>query len=297
MTEPASLALRVARPDGQPAPDGWVRVRLDAPPPGMFVSTDFPVVEGTKLLEMRVPVINGKAEWWQVFPIRGEYRLAAEFESTAGSKTIKVFEFDVYESYWKWLVFGAFTSGLFFAGIIAGRIFSAPREEKRSQIGPVLLFVLICCGASGENASAGEAPAPSYGANLEIASATVGMPATIHWRLDPVGVVDKPAAKLTVTITQLEKNLSVFILENIPVAGEFAFDYQFTDGSDHRVTAIAKTDYGATVSQEQIVSVNAVPPPLPAKLKATLLFLAVIGAGLGLGRWSRGVSGGGEPNP
>ncbi len=297
LDEPASLAVTVADPAGRPAVEGWVLLRLDAPSSGLFVSTDFPVVEGTRLLELRLPVMNGKAEWRQAFPIRGAYRLAAEFESTAGSKTTKVFEIDVYESHWKWFVFGAFTLGLLFAGIIAGRIFSAPRKEKRSHFGPGLIFVLICSGALGENAAAQETTAGSARATLEITSAKVGTPARVLWRLDPGNFASKPAAELTITVTQLEKNAMIFALENISVASEFGFDYQFTDGSDHRVTAIAKTHDGATLRQERIVYVTAVSPPLRAKLQATLLFLGVVAAGLALGRWSRGVFGTGEPDP
>ncbi len=297
LSEPVSLAVTVARTNGQPAPEGRLLVQLDAPPPGMFISTDFPVVEGTRLLEMSVPLVNGRAEWRQIFPIRGKYRLEADFETTAGSKTVRVFQFTVSESPWKWLVLAGVALGLFIAGIVGARIFSSPRAIETAPFVSISALVLSCACAMAGQTSAREQPARNPRATLEIASATVGKPARILWRLDPAGADGKLAAELSLTITHLEKNLTVFALDKLPVAGEFAFDYQFTDGSDHRVTGVAKTVDGTILRQERSVSVNAAPPPMRAKLQATILFLAIIAAGLALGRWSRVVSGGGEPNP
>jgi hypothetical protein len=283
--EPATLALTVTASDGQQAGAGWVAVRLDAPRTGGFFSTDFPVVEGSRLLEMRLPLINGKAEWRQVFPIRGNYRLAAEFVDPAGAKTEKVFSFRVQENDQKWLVLGGFALGLFIIGVIAGRIFSAPRRGAITKIG--LWLFLICCAVARESASAQR----HYISKIDVAPATVGAPARIHWWLHPAGVNGEPSAQLTLTITHLEKNQLVFSLEKIPVAGEFALDYQFTDGADHRVTAVADTADGKTVRQEQTVSVTAVAPSLRTKLPPLFLFLAVIAAGLAAGRWTRRANG------
>jgi hypothetical protein len=79
----------------------------------------------------------------------------------------------------------------------------------------------------------------------------------------------------------------VFSAEEIPVAGEFLMDYQFTDGSDHRVSAVALTDDGETVRQEELVSVTAVAPSSRSQWPALALFLFVIFLGLLAGRWSR----------
>jgi len=289
--EPATLALTVTALDGQPVAEGWVAVRLDAPPPNWLFSTDFPVVEGSRLLEMRVPLINGKAEWRQVFPIRGDYRLAAEFAGTAGAKIDKVFSFHVYEKDPKWLVLGGFALGLFITGVIAGRVFSAPRDGAGRKLGLWLFFILTWSAAVGESAWAQEDHKRNYISKIDVAPATVGSPARIHWWLHPAGVNGKSSAKLTFSITHLEKNKLVFSLEKIPVAGEFALDYHFTDGTDHRVITVAVTEDGATVRQEETVSVTAVAPSLRTKLPPLFLFLTVIAVGLFAGRWSRRAAG------
>jgi hypothetical protein len=122
---------------------------------------------------------------------------------------------------------------------------------------------------------------------LEVAPATLGRPARVHWSLQPAGIEGKTSANLSLNITHLEKNMVIFAVEKIPVAGEFSFDYQFTDGSDHRVSAIAMTEDGETVRQEQVVSVSAVAPPSSAQLPTLGLLVSVIFLGLLAGRWSR----------
>jgi len=289
--DPATLALTVTALDGRRVAEGWVAVRLDAPPPNWLFSTDFPAVEGSRLLEMRLPLINGKAEWRQVFPIRGDYRLAAEFASSAGAKTNEVFGFRVHEKDQKWLVLGGFALGLFITGVIAGRVFSAPREGAGTKLGLWFYLILTWSAAAGESAWAQEDHKRNYISKIDVAPATVGRPARIHWWLHPAGVNGEFSAKLTLSITHQEKNKLIFSLEKIPVAGEFALDFHFTDGIDHRVIAVAETEDGATVRQEETVSVTAVAPSLRTKLPPLFLFLAVIAVGLLAGRWSRKAGG------
>ena len=181
--------------DGQRVAEGWVAVRLDAPPSNWLFSTDFPVVEGSRLLEMRLPLINGKAEWRQVFPIRGDYRLAAEFAGLAGAKTDKVFSFHVHEKDQKWLGLGGFTLGLFITGVIAGRVFSAPRDGAGTKLGLWIFFILTWSAAAGESAWAQEDHKRNYISKIVVAPATVGSPARIHWWLHPAGVNGAPSAR------------------------------------------------------------------------------------------------------
>jgi hypothetical protein len=283
---PASLILTVTASDGRLAAEGWVAIRLDAPPRGRFFSSDYPMVEGSRLLEMRLPIINGKAQWRQAFPIRGEYRLDADFVNAAGARSGRVFSFHVRENEQKWLVLGAFAFGLFTVGVVAGRIFSAPKDRGRSKIGVCLLLIVLCSAAVGKSARAGEGQRRSFISKLEVGTARVGRPTRIHWWLHPAGVNGKLSAMLTLTITDLETGDVILSLEKIPVAGEFTMNYQFTDGSEHRVTAVAETDEGDLLREEQMVSVTALAPPLRAKLPALLLFVGMIGAGLAVGRWS-----------
>ena len=79
----------------------------------------------------------------------------------------------------------------------------------------------------------------------------------------------------------------VFAVDRIPVVGEYSMKFYFADGAEHRITAIAEGPGGKRARLEQVVSVSGVEPPATAMLPALALFLAVIAAGLALGRWSR----------
>ena len=69
--------------------------------------------------------------------------------------------------------------------------------------------------------------------------------------------------------------------------GEFGMSFQFTDGAEYRVTAIAYVSGGQMIRTEQNISVIGVEPPARAMIPAIGFFLAVIALGLGVGRWSR----------
>ncbi len=59
-------------------------IRLYAPPPGRFLSTDYPLVEKTLLIEMDLVAAQGAAIWEYVFPIRGVYRLEVAASNGTG---------------------------------------------------------------------------------------------------------------------------------------------------------------------------------------------------------------------
>jgi hypothetical protein len=88
--DPANMSLLITGADGRPVKQGVVDIRLDAPEPGRFFSTDFPFVEGTRLSEMRMELRQGRANWKYLFPIRGEYRLAVVVRTADGGKASKI---------------------------------------------------------------------------------------------------------------------------------------------------------------------------------------------------------------
>ncbi|HEX2229579.1 MAG TPA: hypothetical protein VHM64_20790 [Candidatus Binatia bacterium] len=287
---PATLSLTLEKPGQSAAGEEWLTVRLDAPPPGFFFSTDFPVVEDSRLLEARLPVVGGKTEWRQLLPIRGEYRLTASLHAASGLDAERTFTFYVHENRRKWFYLGTFAFGLFLIGIIAGRIFSAPRKVKRGQLSILLVLCLTPFGLAGDAACAQENHEQKYAVNLDVSPARVGRLARVRWSMRTAGFEGNSSAHLSIIVTQLEKNTVVFSIEKLPVAGEFAFDYQFTDGSNHRVSAVAVTSEGEIIREDHLVSVSAMAPPWRAQLPALLLFLVVILSGLLLGRWSRGLA-------
>jgi hypothetical protein len=269
---------------GKPVENGWAEVRLDAPKSGMFFSTDIPLVEGTRLVEMRLPLKHGIAEWKYAWPIRGEYRLAVEATSANGEKTSKTFAITIRESATKWLTLGGFTLGLFLFGFIAGRVFTVTTGSTANLLLALVLSGTAFSSAAGQIIHAAEQAAP---AALTIEPAVVGKPSRIVWRLHGGAGAASEGMLLSLAITQLEENHRVFAIEKLPVTGEFALNFQFVDGSEHSVTAVAEMPGRAPVRTEQRVSVAAVEPPATAALPAITFFLFVTALGLGVGRWSK----------
>ena len=278
--DPADMALLITGADGKPVERGTVDIRLDAPKPGRFFSTDFPLVEGTRLTEMRLRLRQGRAVWKSLLPIRGEYQVAVDVLTHDGRKASKTFTFKIRESGAKWLTLGGFSMGLFFLGFIAGSIFTGAKITRVALLATVFLVVTPpSAKAQGDNRN--------QPAVLEIEPAAVGRLSLVRWYLNNVAPSDKPNALLTLTIKHLEKDKIAFAVERLPVAGEFSLKFHFPDGARYRVTANAQIAGGLSIQNEQIVEVIGVEPPARAMVPALALFVAIIALGLGVGRWSK----------
>jgi hypothetical protein len=286
LADPATLSLLITGADGKPFAQGWVDITLEAPKSGRFFSTDFPLVEGKRLTEMRLPLRGGRTEWKYLFPIRGEYRLTVRVMTVDGRHGHKTFPVSIREQSYKWYLLGAFTLALFAFGVIAGRVFTraSPAVTHKAMVSLLLLVLWL----SSKNALTAEEPLQEkYFGWLEVGPASVGTPTRVSWRLQGDDSASRTAALLTLTISHLETRKTVFSVERLSVAGEFSMRFQFTDGAEYRVAATAFVPGRGVVRTEQHVSVTVAEPPARAVLPAIGFFLAVIAGGLGVGRWSR----------
>ena len=277
--DPIDLSLLITGPDGRPIKQGSVAVRFDAPPPGRFFSTDIPLVEGTLLSEMQLPLRQGRANWKQLFPIRGNYRLIVNVVASDGTQASKTFTFSVREHRLKWLALTAFSAGLFLLGFVAGRVFTGARGSAVLVVQAAAIFAgsIGICGAQ----QAGPAV-------LEMEPATVGRPSVVRWKLTGDGNVDvAPTAVLSLTITHLEKQKVVFAVEKIAVPGQWSVNFHFPDGAEYRVATLANVAGKGFVRNEQVMTVTGVEPPVTATVPVLSCFTALIAAGLGVGRWSK----------
>ena len=285
-SDPATLTLLVTGSDGKPVAQGRVAIRLEAPEPGRLFSTDFPLVEGSLLLDMRLPLRQGRAEWKYLFPIRGQYRLTVEFTALDGQQATKTFTLAIREDKQKWVFLTIFSLALFAVGVMAGRIFTSRSVPTRKTTAG-LVVLLASSMASIETVRAQGTERGGQFGWLEIDPATVGKLSKVRWRLSGEADASSHSVLLTLTITHLEKGKMVFSVERLPVESEFAMDFQFTDGADYRVSAIAYATGGRMLRTEQNIAVTGVEPPAPAMIPAIGFFLAVIALGLVVGRWSR----------
>ena len=127
-SDPVRIILKPLDSDGRAVQHGKLHIRLIAPPPGWLFSTDLPLVEGTDLLEMNLPVSQGQAVWEYVFPIRGVYRLEVKATDQKGKEIQGLFELAVKESRLKLFYLAGFITALFFFGFMAGRLFTGRRQ-------------------------------------------------------------------------------------------------------------------------------------------------------------------------
>ncbi len=281
------FSVLVTAADGKPLTEGWADIRLDAPPPGRFLSTDFPLVEGTRLGEMRLPLTGRRLEWKYSLPIRGDYRLSVDVVQEGKKIAGKTFQFDVRENRNRWIFLTIFVLALFALGVIAGRIFSPPARSVRDRS---LIFVLCLAGGftlSGRIASAQDIGLTHEFAGLEVEPAAVGKMSLIRWRIEGDQAAAKAMSLLTLSVIHKEKEKTVFAIERIPVVERFEMAFHFTDAADYRVTASAAVPGRGIVRLEKNVSVSGAEPSMMAQLPAMAFFLAVVAAGLAVGRWSR----------
>ena len=273
------LSLLVTGADGRPIKQGAVAIRLDAPRPGRVFSTDFPVVEGTVLSEMRLPLRQGRANWRQLLPIRGEYRLVVDVVAGDSSRASQVFTFKVRENRSKWLALAAFSAGLFIVGLVAGRIFTGTRKAA-AILGVALSAGLAATSTAQENQ-------PEGAPRLRVETASVGRPALIIWGFETDAGAAKAGATLTLTITHLEKQKVVFGVDKIPVDAQWSMKFHFPDAGEYRITAVANVPGRAPARSEHGMTVTGVEPPAATMVPMLVYFVGLVATGLGLGRWSK----------
>ena len=209
--DPADMSLLVTGDDGRPLENGTANIRLQAPAPGRFFSTDMPIVEGTALHEMTVKLRQGRVNWKYLFPIRGEYKLVVDALAADGRKAAKTFVFEIREKETKWLTLAAFSGALFVFGFGAGRIFT------RTTARAALVMLAVWLGGSARAATA-PSPAARLTGKLAVEPATVGKLSRIAWRLENDGQLDQRLVVLTLTVTHLEKSKIVFAVKKLPIA-------------------------------------------------------------------------------
>ncbi|MGH7853140.1 MAG: hypothetical protein ACREP3_06840 [Candidatus Binatia bacterium] len=275
------LSLLITGADGRPLKQGIVAIRLDAPHPGRFFSTDYPLVEGTVLSEMQLPLRQGRANWKQLLPIRGEYRLTVDAVGSDGTKMSKVFTFEVRENQKKWLALSAFSAGLLILGFVAGRVFTGVRAGSAVMI----VGLVLSTGATG--VSAAEQSQTDSSAVLKVESATVGKPGHVRWKMANTGDGGARTATLTLTVTHLEKQKLVFGVEKFSVDGEWSMKFHFPDAGEYRVSAVGSIAGLAAVRNEQVIAVTGAEPPATAMFPALAYFVGLIAVGLGAGRRSK----------
>ncbi|MGB3515923.1 MAG: hypothetical protein WBA43_05665 [Elainellaceae cyanobacterium] len=320
-SRPTTLALTALDDSGQPLEDANFDLTLLTPPKTPWWTSDFPIVEGTTLLELTLPAPEGTAQFQNTMPIRGTYQLQVSvtpqvpgsFEPYIETLTLKVPENPV-----KYRNVAILLSILFMVGLGGGWIIggeqtviageTAPRRVQWLLSGAaltaiaVMLYISITAERADAHASGHDDAQPEVVETEPVpediiaeiddqAIATVG-------QMIPLAVTAADAsgepldnAVLDVEVRSVEYGRAVTnFTAQTDAEGEFTWQQQFVDGAPHQIivdVAPASGDEGefTPFTLSKTIDVNGVAPPVSTRIISLSYFTLFLAMGMGTGYW------------
>ncbi|MEH2036979.1 hypothetical protein [Nostoc sp.] len=318
---PVKLTLQAVDAAGKSLANAKISLQILTPPRNPWLTTDFPIVEGTKLLQMNAAAPDGKLEIQQMLPIRGNYQLLVKV-SPLVANTFAAYEqtlnINVHENPIKYKYFVVIAAILLSLGLLGGWIIGGQEELQQGEIAPqsvrlllsaltvvaIITLIVINISAevaeahgSGHNLNSTEAVAPSSqkSQGLEInlegdKNATVGKLANLALQVKDAAT-GQPITDVALQVKAIatEHNLTVFDYKGIPdEQGKLIWLEQFFDGSLHKIEVEATPLPGSSrqftpVKVAQEVEVEAIAPPIYIRLIGLFYFTAFVGIGMAIG--------------
>ncbi|MEH2175997.1 hypothetical protein [Nostoc sp.] len=318
---PVTLTVQAVDAAGKSLTNAKISLQILTPPRNPWLTTDFPIVEGTKLLEMSANAPDGKLEIQQMLPIRGNYQLLVKV-SPLVANTFAAYEqtlnLNVHENPIKYKYFAVIAAILLSLGLLGGWIIGGQEELQQGEIAPqsvrlllsaltvVAIITLIVINISAEvaeahgsehhsNSTEAIAPSSQKSQGLEInlggdKNATVGKLANLALQVKDAAT-GQPVTDVALQVKAIatEHNLTVFDYKGIPdEQGKLTWLEQFFDGSPHKIEVEATPLPGSSrqftplkVAQE--VEVEAIAPPIYIRLIGLFYFTAFVGIGMAIG--------------
>lgn len=270
---PVKLSLRAVDSLGQPLKKAKFKLTILTPPKNPWLTTDFPLVEGTKLLEMDTVVPQDELQIEQMLPIRGTYQLLVHVTPTLESTFTPIQQrltLSVPENRLKYRNFAILAVILLMTGLLGGWVMGGQQVLQVGEIVPqrvqlllsgvivmaiaALLFINIQAEIAHSEMSMpmshhthsvssvnNSGTVQSQGLEAQLlgdAHAIVGQPASLAAKIiDTQTNQPKTDVILRVKTTQLEDNWVAFAYSGIPdTTGQLSWQQQFFDGVPHQVT-------------------------------------------------------------
>lgn len=319
---PVQLKLQARDAAGSPLPNARFHLQILTPPPTPWFTTDFPIVEGTKLLDIEGDAPTGEFQMQQVFPIRGTYQLQVNVTpvtANAFAPIEQTLNLTIPENPLKLLYFPFVLAVLLAIGFVGGWIIGSRQEIQTGEIAPrrvrlllsgvtvLAIAVLLFFNVSAElvEASAGmaqEAPAAnnsgliqSQGLKLELTGddhTAVGQTASFQAKLID-SQTNQPVSDAVFAIksTQLENNWVAFAYQGIPDAkGLLMWQEQFFDGAPHKIEVDVSPNPNGKLQFQPFqvtreIDVAGIAPPMSVRFVGLLYFTGVLVLGLIAGLW------------
>ena len=294
-----ATTLRVVDENGQPIPNAYLKLHLDAPSGNPFISTDFPIVEGTPLLDYEGILPEGSLEFEYIYPIRGTYNFKVEAGQDAATASFQdTMSLRLSENGNEVLNFIIFVIILLGLGLVAGFIIGRGARAQRLATTGVILLVIGLTGTSvgrvqahGGGDQADAEPFTESGSNGDLTTTLsmspgmgqVGTLNTLTFKATDAQNELVPDTTFDVTLWHIEDEKAVFATTLYAPSGETALTFQFFDGAEHEIRVAANNAQG-TAELQRAVEVEGFDPPLPTKLKTTfyLALITLIGILIGL---------------
>jgi hypothetical protein len=143
--QPVSLKLQAIDPQGQPLKASKITVKILTPPNNPWFTTDFPIIEGKQLLELTAPAPDGKIQFEQMLPIRGNYQILVNVTPT--DPKIAPFQqtltLPVAENGIKYQNFAILAGILLAVGAAGGWVIGSRQPTKPGEIAPSTVRLLL----------------------------------------------------------------------------------------------------------------------------------------------------------
>ena len=289
-----------AQDNGQPVKHGRIQVKVTAPPHPKLLSTDFPLVEATSLLELTSDLKDGAFSFDYLFPIRGAYQFDVALEPIAG---LSKFAPTSIQTSWSlnenpleirnvWLLI----AGLFILGGVFGLMMARSAQAKSA----LLLAALAASAAFGMRVE-GNVQAPMDAAKtqqvvsgdngwaLQVdstpAEGMVGQPVRFDISLTKDSEALAEETELTVELHHIEDGKPIFKTKLLAPEGRTSQALQFFDGAPHHVVIAARAanhqgGSAPLLKAEFDMEVHGIHPPMAIKLRTMALLIGVLVVGM-----------------
>lgn len=322
-SKPVALSLSAFDDRGVPIKDAVFEIKLLTPPKTPWFTSDFPIVEGTTLLDLTLEADQGTATFDTTMPIRGPYQLQVKvvakdsdrFEPYSKNLTLQVPENP--EKYWNAAILVGI---LLLVGLVGGWIIGGEQEVRPGEMAPrrvqwllsgaaiTAIITMLFIGIMAEQADAhgdGEHdeavlkellqknPVPQ-----EITAELADRAPAVVGQLVPFSVTAAMTdgtpinnAVLDVEVRSVEYDRPVMSLTGQSNSqGEFAWQQQFFDGAPHQVIVKVSPEPNSDVQftpfvLAETIDVEGIAPPMPTRLISLAYFTAFLAVGTGLGYW------------
>ncbi|MBD2665568.1 hypothetical protein B6N60_05296 [Richelia sinica FACHB-800] len=319
---PVKLTLKAVDAVGKPLKNAQINLQISTPSRHPWLTTDFPMVEGTKLLQIDANAPDGTLDIQQILPIRGKYQLQVKVSpliANAFSPYEQILDLNVPENPTKYQYFACLATILLLVGLLGGWIIGGQEELRPGEIAPqsvrlllsgvtvvaivALLFINISAEVAenhhGEHhhhsSSEKIAPYVQKAQGLEVIlegdkDATVGQLANLTVQVKDTAT-EKPIqdVALQVKAIALEHDITVFTYTGVPNSeGKLTWLEQFFDGSPHQIEVEAtplpsSSRQFSTLKVAQEVEVEGIAPPIYIRLIGLFYFTIIVGMGMAIG--------------